>query len=791
MPRWDEHGNQIDDAPAQSPNAQPRRRRRWDAQGREITDEPRGSTFEDVVRSFGTGVERGISGLATIPQAVASANDATINWAADRVSDLAETMGRDVTPQTRQQFRRSANEMSRPLLNAVSPLGAIGDMLPSAERVDQAIDDVIPGERHEPQTTAGEYSRTVGEFAPGLAFPGGATRTVLGQVGSRIATNVVAPALASEAAGQATEGTGYEPWARLGGAVAGGVGASTVQRLGTRGGMTPADRAVRMIDRRLGQGDTSIDELDQTARALRRQGGDTGETIAEVGGKPLQRAARAVANVDGEGQGIASAYLDARNEGVTGRLLSEVTRATAPQQTRAPRNFYDARETLRTARAGQGAEAYRAAHAQEIDQAVVNAELLPLMQRGPTGAIKSGIAQLESAGLRAQSELALARSAKDAQAIQRATQDLAAIDESIGQLRAVGEGSMPNRMNVRALDYYQRGLGQMADSAGYRSPEGAAMEQARQTFNRYLDEVAPAFGQARSNYGASIRIEELMQEGRRVFNMPDGEIELLLRGRSGRGLTTEEFDGFMLGVMDALETKIKAGDTAFVARFMRNQNWQSQLERAFTPSPDAARRALEAARRRSGSQAPIKPADIQRQQQRMARQATQRLRNRIAREASMRRFDNAVRSGSQTTPMAEDIKALTQGESELGFLSEIIQGGGNVRGPALKALARAWDRFNRPGIYNPQVNRELAQRLFQPATTGNVRELRREIAALRRRGVTIEAPLERDLVRAAVLVRDGGRNEDARQNAASAPSLEQRAAAFSDEDLERIAAGAN
>ena len=136
----------------------------------------------------------------------------------------------------------------------------------------------------------------------------------------------------------------------------------------------------------------------------------------------------------------------------------------------------------------------------------------------------------------------------------------------------------------------------------------------------------------------------------------------------------------------------------------------------------------------------------------MARASVQRLQNRIAREARMRGHENFVRGGSQTTPIAEDIKGLTQGESELGFLSEVIQSGGNVRGPALRLLAGAWDRIHRPGIYNPEVNRELATRLFQPATTGNVKALRRELAALRARGIVLDAPAERDLIRAALFV---------------------------------------
>ena len=74
-----------------------------------------------------------------------------------------------------------------------------------------SINNALP----EPQTTAGQYARTAGEFLPAAAIgPGSLAR--------RVVTQDVAPAIASEAAGQATAGTELEPYARVGAAVAGG-----------------------------------------------------------------------------------------------------------------------------------------------------------------------------------------------------------------------------------------------------------------------------------------------------------------------------------------------------------------------------------------------------------------------------------------------------------------------------------------------------------------------------------------------------------------------------------------
>ena len=66
------------------------------------------------------------------------------------------------------------------------------------------------------KTTAGQYAGTIGEFLPGAAAFGGMSPGNLVKYGA-------VPAVTSEAAGQAAEGTGWENTARVVGALAGGV----------------------------------------------------------------------------------------------------------------------------------------------------------------------------------------------------------------------------------------------------------------------------------------------------------------------------------------------------------------------------------------------------------------------------------------------------------------------------------------------------------------------------------------------------------------------------------------
>lgn len=147
---------------------------------------------EDVARSGASGLRSGIEGLAG---AMGSANKAT----GDLASWLASKLGAgDETAQTIGNVARRINPLP---------------MSPTTDEIQQTGDRFI-GEAYEPQTTAGEYARTVGEFAPSAALgPGGAVRKT---------AMAVVPAVISETAGQLTEGTEYEPWMRVAGAVAGG-----------------------------------------------------------------------------------------------------------------------------------------------------------------------------------------------------------------------------------------------------------------------------------------------------------------------------------------------------------------------------------------------------------------------------------------------------------------------------------------------------------------------------------------------------------------------------------------
>jgi hypothetical protein len=107
---------------------------------------------------------------------------------------------------------------------SAGPAGQIDSVVSGAQ---DAVRGVMDDNLHRPETTAGHYAETLGEFVAPGGLPSKATRaapTLLRKAGGYLldlGENAVVPALTSETAGQLSEGTKAEPYARLLGALFG------------------------------------------------------------------------------------------------------------------------------------------------------------------------------------------------------------------------------------------------------------------------------------------------------------------------------------------------------------------------------------------------------------------------------------------------------------------------------------------------------------------------------------------------------------------------------------------
>jgi hypothetical protein len=156
----------------------------------------------DVAKSAGIGPVKGAIGLAGTMGDIR-------HLAMIPGQKLANYLGVDPEQTAKMQ------QLGESVMSKIGPLSG-----PTSAQVRQTIEG-LTGPLYEPQTSPGKFAQSVGEFVPAaLAGPEG--------LAGRLVKQAVVPGLASEAAGQATEGTAAQPYARIAAAVAGGSAAGLV-----------------------------------------------------------------------------------------------------------------------------------------------------------------------------------------------------------------------------------------------------------------------------------------------------------------------------------------------------------------------------------------------------------------------------------------------------------------------------------------------------------------------------------------------------------------------------------
>lgn len=286
-----------------------------------VTQQSKIGLPEDIALSGGTGLNQGAAQLMGFPgDIVAFGKNAT-----SKVTGAAESRG--FLPKGTSELVSKAFDHGMPgpvgdaaraartaMATALRAGGASPDVATGAANLlpgggslptTKDIEDALGARKsyHKPQTVAGEYTRTLGQFAPGALMPGSwATK----------AANVVVPALTSETAGQLTKGSDIEPYARIAGALlgAGGVAAATQPRPTTR----------MLADASRGATDDQL----RLAQALREDAAGRGVTLTQA------EAIQQVTN-NGTGLGELQRVLEATRGG--SRSLSPVM-AQRPEQVR-------------------------------------------------------------------------------------------------------------------------------------------------------------------------------------------------------------------------------------------------------------------------------------------------------------------------------------------------------------------------------------------------------------------------------------------------------------------------
>ncbi len=156
------------------------------------------STATGIAKNLGAGLVEGVAAIPTAPRDIGMLAGQGVTYGIDRL--------RGMTPQqasAEQQRVQQQSQMYEQGMVIPSPLSLI------QRGFESYVKPMLP----EAKTTSEKYARTIGQFAPAALAPGSAIRR---------GANVILPAVTSEAAGQATEGTSAEPVARLVGGLVGG-----------------------------------------------------------------------------------------------------------------------------------------------------------------------------------------------------------------------------------------------------------------------------------------------------------------------------------------------------------------------------------------------------------------------------------------------------------------------------------------------------------------------------------------------------------------------------------------
>ncbi|WP_371835330.1 hypothetical protein [Ochrobactrum sp. C6C9] len=183
------------------------------------------SALGDAAKSFASGLPRGAAETVMLPITAHRLADQGSGYLAEKGDDLVRTI-LGLPP---------ASEEKRAQARAIRDAGWSGQLDTTVNNAQDVVREYMDQNLYAPKTRAGRFAETVGEFAVPGGLPSKATKGATGVVrkgleyGKDLLQNAIVPGVASEAAGQVTEGTALEPWARVAGAVAGNAGMA-VQR---------------------------------------------------------------------------------------------------------------------------------------------------------------------------------------------------------------------------------------------------------------------------------------------------------------------------------------------------------------------------------------------------------------------------------------------------------------------------------------------------------------------------------------------------------------------------------
>lgn len=508
---------------------------------------PSVSTNDDMAKTAVPSLIRGAAGLLTAPMAFNDMMKAGAGVIAEN------TVGRAISG-----YKSGGRDWSIPPQENVVP--TLLDSLPSLPRqgdVVSAIEKNVTGPLYHPQTTGGKYVNTIGEFLPAAMLgPGNA-------ISKAIKFGVI-PGAASEFAGQKTEGTPFEPYARAGGAVAGGiVGALSGQALQGIGNVVHAREAAQGIGSELGTQTPSAgavrrlaesmkaDDITPASIAARRSALGDDAMLMDMG-RQLGGRAEAIATQPGRGQNTVLNAVEGRT-GTFGDATAARVKDTLDRTMGASPNVVDLTKRVESIVDSYARPAYK-----------------EVMSKHPV---------VWDEGLKTLAERpAIAEAMKDA----------------VSLAKNYGETISGAKPSLQFWDYVKKGLdaringmmktGGVAELGGQQKADLGGLMDAKRALVQHLDGVTEgAYANARKLSATKFELREAADIGRGAFNtklLPE-EFAAQLEGMSlpEKAMAQAHFRREIDRVIDSARN-----DGAAARRLLDTNNNRQKIEAVFGPN---------------------------------------------------------------------------------------------------------------------------------------------------------------------------------------------------------------
>jgi hypothetical protein len=449
---------------------------------------------------------------------------------------------------------------------------------PSSRDVNDAIQSV-GGKYYEPKTVPGKYAEAITSFAPVAALPGSLTRRLL---------RVIVPATASETAGEITEGTPIEPYARGIAALATGAvpsvartGLSMANRVAAnvtgRGFLNPTTEAARRLSDAFAA-DGGLDTALEREASFQRSGASA-PTVLDLGDTNVRRLVRAAAGGGGPAGRAATNYADRIRANFQDNVVERTNQLTPEYQGSAA-----ALGAEMEANQGRLAtEQYRAPYAQP---ATITSEMVDALQGRP------GRAAIARA-------FAAAEARRDAQGMAELAdlRQVAAAQEGgqnivTGRFQTIGQ-ALAN-LSARSLDRVRiamREQGRALAASGANDIAGGYRGRVTD-IDTALDQT-PALTEARDSYRQMQAGRDSLDTGATVLSSPStdyaGQIaELANRGASATLGPPNLGPGLRVGARNAITSAVEAptaGATGVLNRIGTSNRATANLAATFGEGP--------------------------------------------------------------------------------------------------------------------------------------------------------------------------------------------------------------